>query len=162
MITIENGYDSTKMLSVENNTNSRNKDIMAVSFSAKKCMVEKSNVKLVIDFNDPNLEAEERERQAQSLMVELKQMDEIESVKRVRDPNPPEGSKALSSFLVGLLMAEVSTENAKRLLKFLRDRLGNKPIELEIEANGKSLKVKAHSKEELETAIKAALDFIKL
>jgi hypothetical protein len=33
-------------------------------------------------------------------------------------------------------------------------------IELSVEANGKKLRVKAHSREELEAAIKAAQDFI--
>jgi hypothetical protein len=46
------------------------------------------------------------------------------------------------------------------LLGFLGDRLGGKPIELSVEANGRKLTVKAHSREELEMAIKAAQDFI--
>jgi hypothetical protein len=43
---------------------------------------------------------------------------------------------------------------------FLGDRLGNKTIELEIEANGKKLKVKASSRQELEAAIEAAQKFV--
>ena len=64
--------------------------------------------------------------------------------------------------MLGLLTAEVSAENSKKLLGFLRDCLGGKPIELEVEANGKRLKVSAHSREELEAAIKAAQDFVKM
>jgi hypothetical protein len=123
-------------------------------------MTANSNVKLTIAFNDPDLEAEERDEQVQRLMTELKQMDEVESVDRVLDPNPPEGNKALGGFLVGLLVTEVNVANAKRLMGFLGDRLGGKPIELEVEANGKKLKISAHSREELEATIKAAQDFI--
>jgi hypothetical protein len=119
-----------------------------------------SNVKLTINFNDPNLDSEEREDQAQQLMAELKQMDEIESVDRVQDPNPPEGNKAIGGLLVGLLMAEVNVANAQKLMGYLGDRLGGKPIELEVEANGKKLKVSAHSREELEAAIAAAQRFV--
>jgi hypothetical protein len=119
-----------------------------------------SNVKLTINFNDPDLDAEEREDQAQQLMAELKQMDEIESVDRVQDPNPPEGNKAIGGLLVGLLMAEVNVKNAQKLMGYLGDRLGGKPIELEVEANGKKLKVSAHSREELEAAIAAAQKFV--
>jgi hypothetical protein len=43
----------------------------------------------------------------------------------------------------------------------LGDRLGGKPIELSVEANGKKLTVKAHSRDELAAAIKAAQDFVK-
>ena len=93
-------------------------------------------------------------------MAELKQVEEVDAVDRVLDPNPPAGNKALGGFLVGLLSAEVSVSNAQKLMGFLGDRLGGKPIELSVEANGKKLTVKAHSREELEAAIKAAQDFV--
>lgn len=123
-------------------------------------MESNANVKLTVSFNDPDLDPEERDEQAQRLMAELKQMDEVEAVDRVLDPDPPEGNKALGGFLAGLLMAEVNAANAKKLMGFLGDRLGGKPIELAVEANGKKLTVTAHSREELEAAIKAAQDFI--
>jgi hypothetical protein len=123
-------------------------------------MPEKSSIKFTIAFNDPDLDSQEREEQAQRLMAELNQMDEVDTVDRVLDPNPPEGNKAIGGMLVGLLMAEVNIANARKLMGFLGDRLGGKPIELSVEANGKKLTVKAHSREELEAAIKAAQDFI--
>ena len=123
-------------------------------------MSNKSTIKLLIAFNDPNLEPEEHDEQAQVLLTELQQADEVESVKRILDPNPPEGNKSLGGFLGGILMTEVNPANGKKLLGFLGDRLGGKPIELSVEANGRKLTVKGHSREELEMAIKAALDFI--
>ncbi|OYD92488.1 hypothetical protein CDG76_23495 [Nostoc sp. 'Peltigera membranacea cyanobiont' 210A] len=119
-----------------------------------------NSIKFTIAFNDPDLDAEEKDEQVQRLITELKQIDEVDAVGRVLDPSPPEGNKALGGFLVGLLMAEVNAANAKKLVGFLGDRLGGKPIELSVEANGKKLTVKAHSREELEAAIKAAQDFI--
>jgi len=123
-------------------------------------MIEDSIVKIMIAFNDPDLDSEDRDEQAQRLLSILKEVDEIESVSRVLDPNPPLGNKALGGFLAGLLMAEVNISNTKKLLVFLGERLGGKPIELEVEANGKKLKVAAHSKEELEAAIQAAQNFL--
>ena len=123
-------------------------------------MSENPSIKFTIAFNDPDLDSEERDEQAQRLMAELKQMDEVDAVDRVLDPNPPEGNKAIGGMLIGLLTAEVSVGNAQKLMGFLGDRLGGKPIELEVEANGKKLTVKAHSREELEAAIKAAQDFV--
>lgn len=123
-------------------------------------MIANSNIKLTINFNDPDLEPEERDEQAQRLMAELKQVDELETVTRVLDPNPPKGNKALGAFLTGLLMAEVNATNAKKLMRFLGDRLGDKPIELSVESNGKKLTVKARSREEMEAAIKAAQNFL--
>lgn len=118
------------------------------------------NIKLTINFNDPDLEPEEREQQVQRFMAELKQVDEVETVDRVLDSNPPERNKALGGFLVGLLATEVNVANAQKLMGFLGDRLGGKPIKLTVEANGKKLIVKAHSREDLESAIKAAQDFV--
>ena len=121
-------------------------------------MTDTSNVKLTIAFNDPDPDAEEREEQAQRFMAELQQIDEVE-VDRVLDPNPPEGNKVVGAILVGLLTVQVNKENAQKVMAFLGDRLGNKVIELEVEANGKKLKVSAHSREELEAAIVAAQKF---
>jgi hypothetical protein len=115
---------------------------------------------MTISFADPELDDEEKEENAQQLFRELRDIEEVDSVKRVLDPNPPEGNKAFGATLMGLLTAEVSIENCKKLLGFLGDRLGGKPIELEVEANGKKLKVSAHSRQELESAIKVAQDFV--
>ena len=123
-------------------------------------MTTDSNIKLTINFNDPDLDPEERDEQVRRLMNELKQMDEVETVDRVLDPNPPEGNKAVGAMLVGLLAMQVNLANAQKLMGFLGDRLGGKPIELELEANGKKLKVSAHSREELEAAIAAAQKFV--
>jgi hypothetical protein len=123
-------------------------------------MVDKACIKLMINFSDSNLSTDERDDEAQRLLNELKNMDEIESIDRVLDPNPPEGNKAIGAWLAGILMAEVNITNAKAVLGYLGNRLGGKPIELELEANGRKLKVKAHSQEELTAAIEAAKNFI--
>ncbi|MBU6186156.1 MAG: hypothetical protein KGQ16_06990 [Cyanobacteria bacterium REEB444] len=113
-----------------------------------------------ISFNDPDLDSEDLEGQAQNLLNQMRDLDEVETVDRVLDPNPPAGNKAVGAILVGLLTAQVNKENAQKLLSFLGDRLGNKPIELEVEDNGKKLKVKASSQAELTAAIEAAKEFL--
>jgi hypothetical protein len=117
-------------------------------------------VKLTILFTDRDLDEEEKEAEVQRLLTQMKQLDEIERVDRVHDANPPEGNKALGGFLVGLLSAEVSPANLKKLFGFLGDRLSGKTIELEVEANGRKLKVKASSREELIAEIAAAQEFV--
>jgi hypothetical protein len=125
-------------------------------------MTTSSNIKLTIQFTDPELDPEKRNKEAQLLIRALKSMDEIETVDRVIDPTPaPEGSRSLGvTYLVGLLMAQMNMDNAKKMFEFLRDRLGNKSIEFTIEANGKKLSVKASSREELDYAIQQAQAFI--
>jgi hypothetical protein len=120
----------------------------------------RENIKITITFKDPDLDPEERDEEAKNLLNQMKQIEEVESVTRVIDPNLSEGSKAVGGFLLGLLRAEVNLANVKRLMTFLGERLIGKVIELEVEDNGKKLKVKASSREELMEAIQAAQDFL--
>ena len=123
-------------------------------------MSENSRIKLTIAFNDPELDSEELEAQAQNLLAQMRNWDEMEPFDRVLDLNPPAGNKSVGAMLIGLLTTQVNKENAQKLLGFLGDRLGNKPIELEVEADGKKLKVKASSQAELMVAIAAAQKFL--
>lgn len=127
-------------------------------------MTDPSTVKLTIAFNDPDLDSEELEEQAQNLlaqMTDLRDSGEIEKVERVPDPHPPEGNKAIGSFLMGLFMAEVSIANFKQLGKFLGDRIGNKPIKLKVKApDGRELELEASSQQEFDFAYRKAQEFL--
>ncbi len=125
-------------------------------------MAGSSTVKLTINFNDPEADASEREREVQSLLKQLKDLDEIESVGRVPDPNPPAGNKSIGGFLVGILTAEIKIENFTKLMGLLSHPLAGKPIELEVEANGKKIKLKANSPKDFEAAVEAAKDLVKV
>ncbi|MBD2522359.1 hypothetical protein [Nostoc sp. FACHB-133] len=122
-------------------------------------MISESNVKLTIALSNPDLDAEEQEQETRNLLREIKELD-VESAELVAVTEIPQGAKSVGGFLVGVLQAEVSLANFKKLLGFLGDRLGNKTIELEVEANGKKLKVKASSQQELTAAIEQAQKFL--
>ncbi|NEZ55496.1 hypothetical protein, partial [Adonisia turfae] len=93
------------------------------------------------------------------LLPQIRELEDV-VVARVKDPSPPIGNKSLGGFLVGVLTAEVNAANAKQAFEFLRDRLGGKTIELEVEGNGKKLKVSASNRADLEAAIQQAQAFI--
>jgi len=119
-------------------------------------------VMLTIAFNDPELDSEELEAQAQNLLTQMRDLDEVETVDRVLDPNPPEGNKAIGGILVGLLMAEVSVANFKKLGGFLGNRLGNKPIKLKVKApDGREMELEASSQQEFDYAYEKAQAFLK-
>lgn len=124
-------------------------------------MIDTTNatVLLTLGLIDADLDDDVRDEQAQRLVRELRDI-EVESAERVIDPHPPKGNKAMGGFIVGLLTAEVSMDNLQLVFKFLGDRLVGKSIELEVEANGKSLRVTAHSQAELAAAIEAAQRFV--
>lgn len=118
------------------------------------------NIRLTIGFESPGLDLEERDRETSKLMVALKELEGIERVNRVLEPDLPVMSKSAGKFLIGLLTAEINTQNAKSVLRFLSHRLQNKQVEMEVEANGKRLKVSARSPEDLAQAVEQAQKFI--
>ncbi|OUL37268.1 hypothetical protein BV372_03010 [Nostoc sp. T09] len=122
-------------------------------------MSSESNVKLTIALSNPDLDTEEQERETRNFLREIRDLD-VESAELVAVTDTPEGAKSVGGFLVGVLRTEVSLANFKKVLESLRDRLGNKPIELEVEANGKKLKVKANSQQELTAVIEQAQKFV--
>jgi hypothetical protein len=70
-------------------------------------MADESLVKFTIVFNDPDLDAEEKDEEVQKLLNQMQKLDEVEEITLVLDPNPPKGNKALGGFLVGTLTAVV-------------------------------------------------------
>ncbi|MGA7934468.1 MAG: hypothetical protein WCA35_13050 [Kovacikia sp.] len=118
-----------------------------------------NTIQMTIRFTDPNLTLEERDREVRNLLSQLQGADEIEQVRRVVDPNPPKDHMG-GGFLLDLLYAEVGWKNFMTVMNFLSDRLGNKPIELELEIQGTKLKVSASSRVEFEFAMKQAYEFI--
>jgi len=125
-------------------------------------MTDASNIQVILALTEPSLDDEEREDEIQNLLQQLRKLDEVERVERIFNSHSTEdrAKSAGAAALIGLLQAEVSVNNFKGLLNFLSSRLGNKAIKLEIEANGKKLKVKASSQQELRDAIQIAQEFI--
>lgn len=54
---------------------------------------------LTITFTDPDLTNEERDDELANLLEDLNANSAIESVARLRDPNPPDGNKSGGALL---------------------------------------------------------------
>ncbi|MCV3217446.1 hypothetical protein OGM63_28730 [Plectonema radiosum NIES-515] len=119
------------------------------------------NIQVKIAFlKDEYLEDSELQEKTENLLQDIKQEVEVESAGLVAVNNSEKGAKDIGGFLLGVLTAEVKVANIKSLFRFLSDRLLGKIIEMEVTANGKTLKVKASSTVELNAAIKAAQEFV--
>ncbi|MBD2472244.1 hypothetical protein [Nostoc sp. FACHB-145] len=120
-----------------------------------------SSVKLTIAFIDENLDDEEKSEEVEKLLTQIRELDEVEEVSRVTDPNPPANNKSVIAFLSHLLMAEVKLENFKKLFGFLSERLGNKPVKLTVKApDGSEINVEASSQKQFEIAWQKAQNFL--
>jgi len=117
-------------------------------------------VKLTITFSPLDLDEEEQDKEVRNLLQQMRSLNEVNDTYRVLDSNPPDGNKSFGGFLPGLLMAEVTLGNSKKVLQFLSERLSGKTIEMKVEANGASLEVRASSQAEFLIAVQAAKDFI--
>jgi hypothetical protein len=63
---------------------------------------------------------------------------------------------------LGLLTAEVNPANIKALFQFLGDRIGGKPIKLNLKApDGRELSIEASSQAEFDYAYQKAQEFLK-
>lgn len=123
-------------------------------------MANTADVKLTITFVDPALDNEEKDEEVQKLLAQMKDLDEVEAVERVINADAPEGTKSVTGWVVAQLITFVKPENVKQVWGFLSDRLANKVIELEAEANGKKVKIKASSPQELEPVVKAIQELV--
>ena len=115
-------------------------------------MTDSSKITLTIAFQDPDTSIDKQEALTQSLWQQMRQMEGVK-VDRVVDPNPPEGSREMVSFLWGLLQADVSVSSLKNLFGFLGDRVGNKPIKIKAKfPDGREYELEASSRAELAAA----------
>jgi len=119
-------------------------------------MTDARTVQLTFAVNDPELDDEERQEIAEKLLRQLKQLDEVEKVGRAEDSNLEEGSRSLLATLVGVLTAEVSVGNVKKVLGFVGDRLIDKPIIIKVKVGEQEVEIEAKSRKELEEAEKVA------
>ncbi len=125
-------------------------------------MIDNSNIKLTIAFNDPDLDPEERDVQSQRLMAELRDMEDVEAVGRVVDPNPPEGNKAAGGFLPGMLSTEIKPVNFNSVFDLLEDRYAQKSVEIEIEMGDRKITVTATSQAELMATLPMLQQFLSM
>lgn len=123
-------------------------------------MTDQPTIQFTFAVSDPELDDDERQEIAQKLLRQLRQLDEVEKVDRVEDLNPEVGAKPGFATLVGFLTAEVSVKNIKDFLSFLGDRIGDKPIVVNVKVGDKEVKIEAKSRQELLEGERVAKDLL--
>ena len=119
-------------------------------------MTEKQTVQFTFAINDPKLEDAERQKIAQKLRRELRQLDEVKNVDFAKDSELETGARSVLATLVGVLKAEVSIENIQKVLGFIGDRLPNKPVAIKVKVGEQQVEIEAKSRKELEDAERVA------
>ncbi len=120
-----------------------------------------SNVKVTISLSDTGIDDDELQTEVENLLPQIREVDGVENADLVGVTETPEGAKAFSGFLLGILTAEVNPANIKALFKFLSDRLSGQTIKLKVEKkDGNKLEIEASSEAEFEYAMEKAKEFL--
>ena len=115
-----------------------------------------TNVFVSLELVDSSLDAEDLQAAARNLLKQVRAVDGVEEADLVAVTDVPEGSMALGGFVVGLLTAEVSAANLKKLGGFLKDRIVGKTLKMSVEGYGKKIAIEANSQAEFDYAIQKA------
>ena len=99
---------------------------------------------LTIDWRKADSDMPEAQQEAftQTLFRELRTLDEIKTVDRIRDPNVPAGGMGVN-WLWSILTAEIPGNGLAQASREVFVRLSGQPIELTVEVNGQTQKIDA-------------------
>jgi hypothetical protein len=114
------------------------------------------NVCVILEVIDPSLDAEDLQQATRNLLRQVKAVDGVEEANLVTVTEVPDNAMALGGFVVGLLTAEVSAANLKKLGGFVKDRLVGKTLKMSVEAYGKKIAIEGSSQAEFEFALQKA------
>ncbi|WP_434687773.1 sugar ABC transporter permease [Pseudanabaena minima] len=115
-----------------------------------------ANICVNLELVDPSLDAEDLQAAARNLLKQVRAVDGVEEADLVAVTDVPDGAMALGGFVVGLLTAEVSADNLKKLGGFLKDRIVGKTLKMSVEAYGKKIAIEGSSQVEFEYALQKA------
>ena len=108
---------------------------------------------ITINWQQEDEDPEWQERQTETLYRELRQMDEVEDVQRVADPDVPDGGMG-AAWVWSILQAEVTLENIGKLYGVVRDRLPGTPIDFELSNGDRKIVVKGVRPEDMDETLK--------
>jgi len=115
-----------------------------------------TNVFVNLELVDTSLDSEDLQAATRNLLKQVKAVDGVEEADLVSVNEVPDGAMAIGGFVVGLLTAEVSAANLKKVGGFLKDRIVGKTLKMSVEAYGKKIAIEGSSQAEFEYALQKA------
>jgi hypothetical protein len=115
-----------------------------------------TNICINLELVDSSLDAEDLQLAARNLLKQVRAVDGVEEADLVAVTDVPDGAMALGGFVVGLLTAEISADNLKKLGGFLKDRIIGKSLKMSVEGYGKKIAIEASSQTEFDYVFQKA------
>jgi hypothetical protein len=127
-------------------------------------MTDKSTVQFTIDLATTDLEDEELNRLTVTLLQQMKDSDEFEKVNRVavEDEEIPKNTKSIEGFILGILMAEVNSQNIQSAVSWLHRRLSGKTLKFTLRTpQGTEISLEGSTLKDIEALMQKAEKFLK-
>lgn len=86
-------------------------------------MRDETTIQFTFGLDESKFEDEQRQKFAQKMLKELRNLDEVEKADRTEDLTPEAGSKPGFATLIGSITALVHVKDIKAFFGFLGDRL---------------------------------------
>lgn len=119
-----------------------------------------TSVQVKITLSDPDLKDEELQDAVQNLQWELQEVQGITDAEFIPVEQAPPNSKGIGGFLLGGLKALVKLKHLKTLINFLGQNLFGKTVKIEVEGNGKKLKLELNRPEDIDKVMPQLENFI--
>jgi hypothetical protein len=115
---------------------------------------------VTLTLSDLQLEDEQLQAATIALAEEIREVEGVSDVYPTSAESAPANAKSIGGAIINVLTAEITPQALMSVLNFVGGRLFNRSIEIEAEANGKTLKVRVSNPKDLEFAIEQAKRFL--
>lgn len=115
---------------------------------------------ITLTLSDPQVDDEQLQADTLTLQDQIAEVEGVNDVYTTPATQAPVNAKSIGGAIINVLTAEITPQALMSVLNFLGGRLFNRTIEIEAEANGKTLKVKVSNAKDLEFAIEQAKRFL--
>lgn len=115
---------------------------------------------ITLTLSDPQVDDEQLQADTLTLQDQIAEVEGVNDVYATPATQAPVNAKSIGGAIINVLTAEITPQALMSVLNFLGGRLFNRTIEIEAEANGKTLKVKVSNAKDLEFAIEQAKRFL--
>ena len=117
-------------------------------------------VQVTITLSAPGLKDEELQDAVQNLQLELQEVQGVTDADLIPVEQAAPNSKGIGGFLLGGLKALVKLKHLKTLVNFLGNNLFGQTVKIEVEGNGKKLKLELNRPEDIDKVMPQLERFI--
>lgn len=122
-----------------------------------------NSVQITFDWREASADLSESQQESLTLtlMKELRQVDEVQSVARVADTDVPQGGMGVGGWLVGLLTAEIPGDGIKAAMKVAAEevfaRVPGKPVNVRVKIGDREVDLGSVRLKDIDEATEKAL-----